>query len=125
MGFIETLKYLREEKGLTQKELAKSCNLSPQCISALEIGRNLPNSITLTTIARYFDVTVDYLLGLENDYGAKVESTTVAPTDGKLTAKERELLSDFRKLSPYLQSIALNTVRGLTGAGADDLHKKA
>lgn len=125
MGFIETLKYLREEQGITQKELAKGCNLSAQCISALEIGRNLPTSLTLIAIAKYFDVSVDYLLGLENDYGVKLAAPTAAPIGEKLTASERELLSNFRKLSPYLQGIAANTVRGLAGAGADDLHKKA
>ena len=36
MEFKYILKDLREENGISQKQLAKECGLSPQCISALE-----------------------------------------------------------------------------------------
>ncbi len=43
-----------------------------------------------------------------------------------LTESERELLETFRTLSPYLQGLAVETVRGFAGnAGSDGLHKKA
>lgn len=121
MAFSDILKYLREEREITQKELAKACNLSSQCICALEQGTRNPTGTTVAALAAFFGVSADYLLELENDYGVK----TSAPMGERLTASERELLSNFRKLSPYLQGIAINTVRGLTGAGAGDLHKKA
>lgn len=121
MSFCEVLRGLRQEKGVTQKEVAAACGLTPTCICSLEQGARNPTGSTVAVLAAFFGVSADYLLGLENDFGAK----TAAPMGDKLTASERELLSDFRKLSPYLQGIALNTVRGLTGAGAGDLHKKA
>lgn len=121
MAFSDALKYLREEKEITQKELAKACNLSPQCICNLEQGTRNPTGSTVAVLASFFGVSADYLLGLENEYGAKV----AAPMGEKLTASERELLADFRALSPYMQGIALNTVHGMTGAGEEDLHKKA
>lgn len=123
MAFSKILKYLREEKEITQKELAKACKLSPQCICNLEQGTRNPTGSTVATLALFFGVSADYLLGLEDDFGART-STNVAPMGESLTAAERELIADFRQLSPYLQDIAKNTVRGLTGAGASDLHKK-
>lgn len=122
MSFSEILKYLREEKEITQKQLAKACSLSPQCICNLEQGTRNPTGSTVATLAKYFGVSADYLLGLENDYGAKV----AAPMGDTMTAKERELLEVFRTLSPYLQGLAVETVRGFAGnAGGDGLHKKA
>ncbi len=120
MGFIETLKYLREGQGITQKELAKGCNLSPQCISALEIGRNLPNSITLTVIAKYFNVSVDYLLGLENDYGVKV----TAPIGEMYSTEERQLIEDFRKLTRLKQDLIKGNIKAMLPTDAESEKKK-
>lgn len=115
------LRELRLEMGLTQRELARLIGSTDKNIWAYEKGNVNPPADILIGYSEFFGVTVDFILGLENDYGAK----TAAPMGDNLTASERALLADFRKLSPYLQGIAINTVRGLTGAGAGDLHKKA
>lgn len=62
MEFSAILRELREDSGLTQKELAAACNLSPQCISALEKGINSPTALTLTAIANFFKMSIDELL---------------------------------------------------------------
>ena len=72
MNFCETLKYLRAEKGVTQKEVAKACNLTPTCICSLEQGTRNPTGSTIRTLAVYFGVSADYLLGLEDDYGVVI-----------------------------------------------------
>ena len=112
---------LRLEMGLTQKELAKQLGSTDKNIWAYEKGIAMPPYEILSAYANYFGVTADYLIGRTDDLGTPI----AAPMGEKLTASERELLADFRKLSPYLQGIAVNTVRGLTGASAGDLHKKA
>ncbi|MCX4287403.1 MAG: helix-turn-helix transcriptional regulator [Clostridia bacterium] len=120
------IKELRQEKELTQIDIAKGINTSQRNISRWENGENEPSSSFVIKLAKYFDVSTDYLLGITSDDNAKLYSTpTAAPMGESLTASERKLLSDFRQLSPYLQGIALNTVCGLTGAGEVDLHKKA
>ena len=63
--FNERLKELREEKCLYQADLAKILNVSKSTISGWEIGRNQPSYDMLIDIARYFDVSIDYLLGNE------------------------------------------------------------
>ena len=65
MAFSEVLKYLREEREITQKELANKCNLSPQCICALEQGTRNPTGSTVAVLAAFFGVSADYLLDLE------------------------------------------------------------
>ncbi len=122
MGFREVLKYLRTEKGVTQIEVAKGCGLTTTCICSLEQGTRNPTGSTVAALAKYFGCSADYLLGLENDYGAKI----TAPMGDTMTTKERELLETFRTLSPYLQGLTLETVRSFAGnAGGDGLHKKA
>ena len=62
--FAERLKELRLEHKLTIKELSKEINISNACISRWENNLRLPNSESIITIAKYFNVTSDYLLGL-------------------------------------------------------------
>lgn len=57
------LKELRENKGLTQSELAEMLSVSPSSIGMYEQGRREPDSETLRKISSFFDVTIDYLLG--------------------------------------------------------------
>lgn len=62
----ERLSDLRKDKGLTQEELANILNLTKHNISAYERDYNeAPDSVKIA-IAKYFNVSVDYLLGLTN-----------------------------------------------------------
>ena len=63
--FQERLKELRNEKGLSQTELAKELKVSQRSISSWETGFRQPDFETLRLIAEYFDVSTDYLLGIE------------------------------------------------------------
>lgn len=58
------MKLLRAKKGIKQKELALTLNCSVAAISGYENGRSEPDLDTLTKIARFYSVSVDYLLGL-------------------------------------------------------------
>lgn len=64
--FKERLKELRIERNFTQTELAKILNVSQRSVSSWETGFRQPDYETLELIARFFDVSADYLLGLEN-----------------------------------------------------------
>ena len=121
MNFAQISKELREETGFSQQKLGKELGLSSSGIAHLELGQREPGSATLIAYSKYFGVTTDYLLGLSDDFSIR----TPAPMGDGLTSEERDLIADFRRLSPYLQDIAKNTVRGLSGADLSDLHKKA
>ncbi len=64
--FSERLKELRIEKGLTQRELAKATNLSQSALVHWEKDRRVPGADAVIALAQFFDVTADYLLGLED-----------------------------------------------------------
>ena len=61
--FAENIKELREQKDISQRELASDLKVSQRVISYWERGDSEPNLETLCRIANYFDVTVDYLVG--------------------------------------------------------------
>ena len=54
---------LRKDAGLTQKQLADNLHLSKSTISHFEQGLSIPTTTILLSIADYFNVNVDYLLG--------------------------------------------------------------
>lgn len=61
------IKELREKKGLSQEELAKKLNISQQAISLYEKGDREPKLETWQKLADFFNVPVDYLLGISKD----------------------------------------------------------
>lgn len=69
--FNEKIKELRKEKNLTQKELAKALGYNQSMISFWEKGINEPTESAIRKTAIYFNVSADYLLGLEDETGSK------------------------------------------------------
>ena len=64
--FSERLKELRLGNKLKQSDLAKELSVDQRTISNWENSTNEPDFETLTKIAKYFGVSTDYILGLEN-----------------------------------------------------------
>lgn len=60
------IKELRKEKGLTQKELAKLVNKSETGLASWEQGLSEPNVNDIRMLCEIFEVSADYLLGLED-----------------------------------------------------------
>ena len=63
--FAERLRELRLEKNLSMKQLAKEINTTDAAVSNWENEINEPKISYLKDIAKYFGVSSDYLLGLE------------------------------------------------------------
>ena len=57
------IKELRQEKGLSQRELAKQTGIKQANISRWEAGQVVPNVIDVWTLANFFDCSIDYLVG--------------------------------------------------------------
>ena len=60
------LKELREERGLGQVELAERIGVSKGIISLWENGLREPKMTALISLAKFFGVTVDYLVGMQD-----------------------------------------------------------
>lgn len=69
-SFPERLRFLRQKKGITQKEIADSLGIANSSYSLYEKGAREPNFEMLEKIAKYFNVSIDYLLGTEIKYEA-------------------------------------------------------
>ena len=61
------IKELREDKGLTIKALAEELGLNVATLSTYERGTREPSINTIIQLAKYFDVTSDYLLGVSDN----------------------------------------------------------
>lgn len=64
--FCERLKELRQERNLSYRQLAKQTGFSDVALGKWERGIQIPTIQTLITLCKYFNVTADYLLGLED-----------------------------------------------------------
>lgn len=60
------IKELRKEKGLTQKQLANLLNKSETGLASWEQGLSEPNVNDIRNLCKIFEVSADYLLGLED-----------------------------------------------------------
>ncbi len=67
MTFSERLVELRKSRGLTQKQLAADLQLSELAIQHYEAQRRKPAFDVLLSVADYFDVSLDYLVGRSDD----------------------------------------------------------
>ena len=88
--FVKRLIDLREEKNMTQADLALLLKLGQGAVSKYENGKSEPPVDTLIEIATHFEVSVDYLLGLsslKNPYSSDT-----------FTPKETEIITKYRML---------------------------
>ncbi len=65
-GFGERLRALRQEKNIGQVRLAKEIDVGKSIISLWELEQCEPTLSKLIALAKYFDVSIDYLAGLED-----------------------------------------------------------
>ncbi len=63
--FGKTLKKLRLEKHLSQRKFGEIMGVVNQTVSSWEVGIREPDYDTLIKIAQYFEVSVGFLLGVE------------------------------------------------------------
>ena len=64
MEFKERLKELRIENNLSQMQLSQKTGLSQSAIAKWELGKTEPTASALITLAKFFNETTDYILGL-------------------------------------------------------------
>lgn len=70
----ERIKFLREQNGMTQTELAKKLSITRSSVNAWEMGISVPSTQFIVELAGIFKVSTDYLLN--------VGSTISLPADG-------------------------------------------
>ena len=63
------IKQLREEKGISQRALAKKIGASAKAVNFWESGKVEPSAKFILALADAFECTTDYILGREDDMG--------------------------------------------------------
>lgn len=81
MNFRTRLKQLRNEKKINQRELANFLKVAPSTISMYESGQREPNFEVLESLADFFNVDLNYLLG-KSDKTTKLMIEDSQPTQG-------------------------------------------
>lgn len=94
------IKALRNERNLLQKDLAEKLNLSQQTISLYESEKRQPDYQILQSIADFFNVSVDYLLGRTDN--TKDLSSPIRESELKYSV-QNEIIDEIQKLSPESQ----------------------
>lgn len=96
MTFAEILKDLLTEQEKTIKDLSVEAHIPYTTICGwLKAGR-LPDYNALIKLAKYFNVTADFLLGKENDFGVKDNQGSIQQ---HYTKDEQALIETYRTLS--------------------------
>lgn len=99
------LKELREQRRLNQEWLAVKLNVSQSTISAYEIGERVPDLETLIAIAKFFDVSLDYLAGL-SDLKQQIRQSDLSPAELEHFHTYRQLSdSDKEKIKAYIDGL--------------------
>lgn len=84
VDFGNTLKAQRLSKNMTQSQLAQKLGLTKSVISAYETGLRMPSYDILIHIARIFNVSTDFLLGVENKRTIDLSGLSQEETDALL-----------------------------------------
>ena len=61
----ERIKLLREQNNMTQSALARELGVTRSAVNAWEMGISVPSTSLVADIARFFHVSADYLLGIQ------------------------------------------------------------
>ena len=100
--FGDRLRYLRENRKTTQIRLSTHLGISQEAISAYERKESMPNIDILIEISKFFNVSVDYLLGLDN--------VKKRISEKELNEFEIALLTNYRKLEQSDQELLIKIV---------------
>lgn len=101
MLFGDRLKILRDEKKLTQYELGNVLNISARVIGYYESNDRFPkDEQILVSIANYFDVSLDWLLG-------RTDIRSFKPDGSNILCVDLEELSsdDINKINEYISML--------------------
>lgn len=98
MKFSLKLKELRENRGLTQRDLAQALNISKGSVGMWESTDRIPNSKRLQQIANYFKISMDELIGREDFTPAERAAGLSETRKMNVTPIEDDLLYVFRQI---------------------------
>ena len=77
----ERIVFLREKKGISQKELARKIGITAASLSRYENNMYDPKGSIIISLSRQLETSADYLLGITSDYRIPSESDRICEND--------------------------------------------
>lgn len=81
MSFKEQLIRLRKQRGLSQEQLGQHIGVSRQTVSKWELGDTTPELEKLIQISRFFDISIDTLVGNEDEKNAASQESKTGKSE--------------------------------------------
>lgn len=91
----ERLQELRKDHGMSQLELAQKLHVSFHTVSSYERDRSMPNDEIKLKIAKLFDVSLDFLLGLIDVPLSYKREPNCLPLPKDFSEREMEQVRDY------------------------------
>lgn len=109
---MNRIKLLRMERGISQRAMAADLFVNQTAVSQWERGATNPSTETALRLAEYFNVSVDYLLGVSDNSDQQKKPTEADVPDELLNSPIKlEALTAFSSLSPEDQQFFLDMMR--------------
>ena len=102
----ERLQELRKDKGVSQAELAQLLGVSNNTISSYECNRSDPDDNLKIIIAKYFDISMDYLLGLTDEPLSFLREKNRIAVPKDFQSEDIESIKDYIRFIKYKKTIA-------------------
>ncbi|MBP5307757.1 MAG: helix-turn-helix transcriptional regulator [Clostridia bacterium] len=92
------IKELREEKNLSQKEVADAIKTNQSTVARWENGEHFPSGEFVIKLADLFQCTADYLLGREDDFGNISSNANLSPDEENLLQLYRRAYGSVKNM---------------------------
>jgi len=103
----QRLKMLRREKKVRQEDLAIILGVQKATVSHYETGKADPSDKVKIEIAKYFDVSMDYLMGIIDEPIPHYRPELFLKIPKTIRYEEREFLEDFVANVDYKRNLAI------------------
>ena len=108
--FGMTLKQLRKARGLSQRQLAEMVYVTDSMISKYEANGSIPSLETVQRMALVFNVSMDYLCGMEKTIN--ISTVQLTPEQIQITRDLVELFRNKQNLIPRKISTVRHSIIG-------------
>ncbi len=105
MEFCKKLRLLREEEGETQAQLAAKLNVAQSTVAQWEAGTRMPSAEAVVALARCFDTSADFILGIVD------ERLRLVPYYKDLSDEEQTFMQAYSQLSRERKNAVGEVVR--------------
>jgi len=103
----ERLKILRKNKGITQKDLADILGVRKASVSLYETDKYDPADAIKIKIAKYFNISMDYLTGVIDDEISYYKKDVFLKLPDNISSEEKRLIDDIVDLILFRRKQAI------------------